>query len=128
MPRITNAKGAYINVVPNALLVYATQAAKAWNLMNTNMQPGTAEFNSNFYYKKFNIIDTPYLSDTNSWYLGDFPKQVVWMWVARPASLTKGTESDAFFTSKIIKQWRFSYHGGCGMRDYRYIIRSAGES
>jgi len=126
--KMTDEKGAYINVVPNALLVYATQAAKAWNLMNTNMQPGTAEFNSNFYYKKFNIIDTPYLSDTNSWYLGDFPKQVVWMWVARPASLTKGTESDAFFTSKIIKQWRFSYHGGCGMRDYRYIIRSAGES
>lgn len=122
-------KGEFINVNPTTLLVYSTSFVDAWNLMNTQIgQPGSSDANANFFLRRFSIVDTPYLSDTNSWYLGEFPKQVVWMWVDRPKALTETESAHAFFTSKVLRSWRFSYHGGGGMRDYRYIIRSAGES
>jgi hypothetical protein len=126
--KMTDENGDPITVEPKVLLVPTGEEVNAWQLMNTISQPGTAEAGLNFFRGKYSIVATPFLSDTNSWFLGDFKKQIIVVYVAHPVMVTKGSETDDFFTSKIVKKWRASHHVGSAARDYRYVVRSPGES
>jgi len=126
--KMTDGRGKKIMVEPNVLLVPSDLAVDAYSLLKTVNIPGTTDFGTNFFKDKFKIVDSVFFSDTNSWYLGDFKSQITWIWVDKPRTLRQGTSSDAFFNNKIVAEYLFAYHGGCGHTDYRYVVRSPGIS
>ena len=120
--------GEEIIISPTTILTHTNKYITAIRLIGSEYEPFTTENQINPFKNKYTIVATPFLSDTNSWYFGDFPTQIVWLWVDKPQSITLANTTQVFFDSKTVRQWRFSYHGGCGQRDYRHIVRSPGES
>jgi len=66
---------------------------------------------------------SPFISDVNISYMGDFKKGLVWLWVERPNTVTAPTDSTLAFEKRIVYRARFNYFGGAGLRDYRYIVK-----
>jgi len=125
---MTDGRGKKIMVTPSVLFVPTQMEVDAFSLIKTVNIPGTSNFGTNYFKDKFQIVGSPFFSDTNCWFLGDFKSQITWIWVDKPRTERLGTSSESFFHNKIVAQYLFAYHGGVGHTDYRYIVRSPGAS
>ena len=129
--------GNKINITPSILLVPRALAVTAYNIMNTTtymfsggdstsgaepvMNPTLNPIRA---LGNFRVIDTTYLANNTTWYLGEPKDQMKWLTVYPPATASQGANSELAFTNQIVARFRFSYHGGVGHSDYRHIVRN----
>ncbi|HDL60124.1 MAG TPA: hypothetical protein ENH14_01575 [candidate division WOR-3 bacterium] len=126
LSKMKDHRGDEIQPMPNAILCHTDYYIDAWEKINTRIgAPDTAENSANFFYNKYNVIGTPFLSDANSWYLGEFKPQVVQI-EFDPFQVSDIVSQDDLFHKKIIRCWKAAHHFGIANRDYRYVVRSAG--
>lgn len=122
-------RGDEIVITPDTILVPSALRVTAWQLMRSSQQYDTANNAANFFGPggspegQFRVLTSPFLSSTTYYYLGDFPQQLLWLWVWRPGTATQGNETTKAFESQIVQRFRFNYNGGVGHTDYRNIIR-----
>lgn len=124
-------RGDEIQIVPSVLLVHPLDGPTAWQLVRSTNQFDTANNALNPYgpggYRTFKVVESVFIetSSTRNWYLGDFAQQLFWLWGWKPETLVQTKDSNISFEKDIITRYRFSYFGGCGHVDYRYIVRGA---
>ncbi len=122
-------EGRYITVTPKVLLVHPTKFRIAWQLCSDLTQPDTANRGSNFYKQALGLqpFQSPYVGTgggaSTDWYLGDFKRQIVWMWVLKPYTDSEGADSTAAFERDIVARFKYGYSAGCGHRDVRFIVK-----
>ena len=78
----------------------------------------------NVWKGRFDPIELPFLSSDTTWYIGDPRKQMVWLWVWRPETKVQNADSESAFHAQIVLRYRFSWYGGCGHTDYRFIVKN----
>lgn len=126
--------GDAIEITPTGILVPSALRTKLWLITNTaqTLAKGSTDLlninTANPYgpqgmqdYEKYT---SRYLTSDSSWFVGDFRKQLVWLWVFKPATAVQTADSESAFTNQIVMRYRFNYHGGCGHKDYRYIVKN----
>ena len=124
--------GNKVSIVPNTVLIPNALKAKAFQIMNSQMLGGGASDTVSPTYNPvkdlaqggLNIVSSVFLSSASDWYMGDFAKQMLWLNVYSPATASQGANSELAFTNQIVARFRFSYHGGVGHTDWRYIVKS----
>jgi len=125
---MTDEKSRYITVVPKAILVHPTKFRTAWSMCTDLSLESTSSANrgANFYAQKLGLVpyQSPYISTTTDWYVGDFAKQTVWMWYWKPAVDRQGVDSDAAFERDVVARFKYYYSAGCGLRDYRWVVKA----
>lgn len=126
-------KGRYITVMPKAILVHPTKFRTAWSMCTDMTLESTSSANrgANFYAQKLGLIpyQSPYVGtnsggNTTDWYVGDFAKQLSWLWYWRPAVDRQGVDSDAAFERDVVARFKYYYAGGVGKKDYRFVVRA----
>ena len=78
----------------------------------------------NIWKGRFDPIELPFLSSDTTWYMGTPTKQMMWLWVWKPETKVQNADSESAFHAQIVLRYRFSWHGGCGHTDYRFIIKN----
>lgn len=117
-------EGDEIMVRPTKLVFHPSLSETAWELLSARIKRGSNNDIENYWYKKYEPVELPFLSSGTTWYLGAPEKQIVWLWVWKPEVKTQTSNSESAFESQIVMRWRFNWHGGCGHTDYRYIVKS----
>lgn len=119
--------GDKVTVTPKILLVPYALQVDAWELTKSMLRADSAENAKNFWGPEGGLGLTPlassHLSTSYYWYMGDFPAQLLWLWVWRPETATQGVGSDLAFSNQIVMRIRYAYNGGVGHLDYRHIVR-----
>ena len=125
---MTDEKSRYITVIPKAILVHPLKFRTAWSMCTDLSLESTSSANrgANFYAQKLGLVpyQSPYISTTTDWYVGDFAKQTVWMWYWKPAVDRQGVDSDAAFERDVVARFKYYYSAGCGLRDYRWVVKA----
>jgi len=122
-------EGRYILAMPKVLLVNPSLYRTAWQFTSDDPQPDTGNNGSNFYKKALGLtaMQSPYVGTgggaSTDWYLGDFKRQLVWIWAKRPYTDSEGADSASAFERDIVARFKYGYWGGCGHRDTRYIVK-----
>lgn len=133
---MTTPNGDPMAVMPKYVIVHEKKINQAWQIFNSATylkDPSNA--GTGIYHQpnpfgpggpggSFKVIGTRYLSAEGTWYIGDFPKQVKWLWVWRPSTASLAASSEKAFYNNIVMTYKFSYHGGCGNSDYSYAVKS----
>ena len=78
----------------------------------------------NIWRGRFEPVELPFLSSTTTWYLGAPKKQMLWLWVWEPETKVQNADSESAFHAQIVLRYRFSWYGGCGHTDYRFIAKN----
>jgi hypothetical protein len=98
----TDHRGRRVVANPRVLVVHPNDELTAMELLRSTQKPGTANNEINALAGDFELVVTPYLTDTNSWFLIDpqtFPS--VWHWDVQPRT---GMEDD--FDTEVVKRKR----------------------
>lgn len=125
MGAMRNEEGGYVTVIPNAVLTHPLKFRTSWQLCTDVTQPDTANRGSNFYAQKLGLVpyQTPYISTNTDWFIGNFAKQVIWMWAWRPKVDSEGATSTASFERDVVARFKYHYSAGCGHRDAKFVIK-----
>lgn len=78
----------------------------------------------NIWKGRFDPIELTFLTSDTSWYLGDPTKQMMWLWVWKPETKVQNADSESAFHAQVVLRYRFSWYGGCGHTDYRFIVKN----
>lgn len=120
---MTDKEGDEIVVMGRQLLVPPELRIQALQLQDSPGEPGTANRNSNPFKGQLIVIPTPILTSAGVYYYGDFPKQTRWQWVWKPTILVLTSNSESYVLSDILQTFKYSYMGGCGNTDYRFVTK-----
>ena len=78
-------RGRPIRGIPTDLIIHPNDMLTAQELIGSSLKPGTANNEINAMQNKgLNLIVTPYLTDTNSWYLKGGKTDAAWFWDVQP--------------------------------------------
>jgi len=127
--KMVNENGDEILVSLKDMIVPARLWPATWRMTASPDQPDTTNRAWNFFGpnnsgRPFNPpMTSPFLATDYYWYIGNFKRQLLWLWVWKPATATLGAGTDIAFNNQIISQFRFNYYGGVGHMDYRFILR-----
>lgn len=141
---MVDANGDEILVNPNTILVHPTKLATLWQILNSSAvfpvvsKPITADstgaitpmhtpnpFGPGGAFGNFVPMASRFLSGSGAtWYMGDFKKQLVWVWVYRPATSALTASAESAFKNNIALTYKFSYHGGVGNTDYVHVVKN----
>ena len=94
-------RGRKIISSPRKLIVHPNDELTAMELMRSSGKPGTANNDVNVLANEFSIIVTPYLTDTNAWFLFGDMIETVWFWDVQPRT---AMEDD--FDTEVVKRKR----------------------
>lgn len=94
-------RGRRIVSYPRKLVVHPNDSLTAKELLNSSQKPGTPNNEINALSGEVQVIVTPYLSDTDSWFLLGDNLPTKWMWDVKPRT---AMEDD--FDLEIIKRKR----------------------
>ena len=125
--RMQNTNGDYVTINPKFILIPPELEGTARRLFQSDLQFDLTNNNAtakNIYKNAFQIIVSPYLSDTNDWFVGDFPRQVYWGWVWKPKVESQTSTSEKAFENDIVQRFKVSYYGGANSVDYRYVVNA----
>lgn len=127
-----------IDVAPSTMLIAPGYKATAYKIIKADllMARGSTDLANISMYNpirdigagELDIISSIYMPVATDWYVGDFAKQLLWLNVFAPATASQGASSELAFTNQIVARFRFSYHGGVGHTDWRYIIKCQTEA
>jgi hypothetical protein len=129
--------GNKINIVPSAILIPPALKATAFKIMNSQWLQSTSggggtqttdlpTYNpiNDITGGQMNVVSSVFMSDSTTWFCGDFPSQLLGLNVYAPATASQGADAELAFTNQIVARFRFSYHYGIGLTDWRHIIKS----
>ena len=124
--QIKDIHGRRIKVNPTQLIHAPAQEVTAGKLFSFAVEPGLASggIDPNIYRSKYRpVLDMEGVDGT--WYLGDFAKQIRYVWGWKPEVVT-GVPEALNITHDIVVVIRPSYKGGCGAVDHKFAIKSVG--
>lgn len=121
-------KGEPITVVPKIIFCHPLRAIAAWKLVNSIQVLGSANNDMSFFGPqgglKLSVVTSPYIgTSTEYWYVGDFKKQLMWLWGWRPSMASQTSTSEMAFTSDIVQRYKWGYMGGVAHTNYVHIVR-----
>lgn len=117
-------RGELVMVVPDTILVPPELEDTAWEIVNTQLKPGTADNDANFVRSKVrNVIVWDYLTDANNWFLLDSSLAAMYLnWFDRvPLEFSMDPTSDFNLWARFRGYMRYSY----GWDDWRWIYGHA---
>lgn len=77
-------RGRPIRGTPSELIVHPNDMLTAKELIGSDLKPGTANNDINAIKGGVSVIVTPFLTDTNSWYLKGSGTDATWFWDVQP--------------------------------------------
>ncbi|KKK61048.1 hypothetical protein LCGC14_3018220, partial [marine sediment metagenome] len=77
-------RGKRIISIPQLLIVNPQDELTAMELMKSQLKPGTPNNEINAIMGDFDILVTPFLTDTNAWYLKAADADAIWFWDVQP--------------------------------------------
>lgn len=113
-------RGELVPVNPDTILIPPALERTAWEIINTPLQPYTANNTANFNASKLNrVIVWDYLTDTNNWFLVDSMMAGMYLnWYDRvPMEFAMDPTSDFSLEARFRGYMRYSY----GWDDWRWI-------
>jgi phage major head subunit gpT-like protein len=114
----TDYTGQRVSLNPDMLLVPIQLETDAWEIVRSNLKPGGANNDANFYQGLFDLVVWNYLSDANDWWMLDSRQMARNLFWHMRTGLEIFGEGDLFAgTRKIGGYMRFS--NGC--TDWRWI-------
>ena len=116
-------RGKRINIRPSTLLVPVQLSHDALELTKSGFLPGTANNNINS-IGQHAVIDSPYLTDTDAWFLQATPSDHGARVYTRQAMETELEMDKKARTAYYISDFREAY----GVDDYRGIVGSDGSA
>jgi len=126
--KLVDERGKKITIKPKVAIVHSTNELVLATLLGTDQVVGSAYNDINQFGPRGRVQITPFTSvflatTTGLCYFGDPKRQLLWLDVQKPKTITMaGTDDDAF-RRQIVWKARFNYYGGIGHRDYRYVTR-----
>jgi len=126
--QMTDSRGNVLQIGGTQVLTHSIKEITMSKLLKT-VQQGAGESGTQIYPCgpaggiTLSPVYTPFMSNSAWVYMGDFKAAVVWLWVERPNMVTAPANENLAFEKKIVHRARFNYFGGCGLRDYRFIVR-----
>jgi hypothetical protein len=97
----TDHRGRRIIQFPRKIVVHPNDELTAMELLRSSGKPGTANNDTNVLFGEFSVTVTPYLTDTNSWFLLGDRLETAWFWDVSPRT---AMEDD--FDTEIVKRKR----------------------
>jgi len=94
-------RGRKIVQYPRKLVIHPNDELTAMELLRSSGKPGTANNEINALFGEFSIVVSPYLTDTNAWFLLGDRLESVWFWDVQPRT---AMEDD--FDLEIVKRKR----------------------
>jgi hypothetical protein len=94
-------RGRRIIAYPRKLVIHVNDELTAMELLRSSGKPGTANNDINALFGEFSVVVTPYLTDTNSWFLFGDNVETVWHWDVQPRT---AMEDD--FDTEVVKRKR----------------------
>ncbi len=97
------------NIYPDTLVGPPDLDTQFREVIDSKLKPGTTNNNINVFNSKFNIITTPFLSDTNDWFLVDSRRMKEFLiWVSRiPLEFKNAGDFDSY-TKKYAMYMRYT--------------------
>ncbi|KKL99286.1 hypothetical protein LCGC14_1815890, partial [marine sediment metagenome] len=77
-------RGKRIISLPQRVIVNPQDELTAMELMKSQLKPGTNNNEINAIAGDFEILVTPFLTDTNAWYLKAADADAIWFWDVQP--------------------------------------------
>jgi phage major head subunit gpT-like protein len=99
MRKFTNSQDRrMMNIMPDTLFVPVDLEPTAWEIINSQLKPGTNNNDSSFFYNKFKVRSSPLLFDTNNWFLIDSKRMKDFLiWQQRiPLEFNKDQDFDTY--------------------------------
>lgn len=98
-----------MNIYPDTLIGPADLDTQFREVIDSKFKPGTQLNNINVFNNKFNIITTPFLQDTNDWFMVDSRRMKEFLiWIQRMPLEFKNTGDFDSFTKKYATYMRYS--------------------
>jgi len=109
--KFTDYKGEKVHINPNGLLVPLDLEQTAWEIVNSNLKPGSANNDANFYQGMFQLYVWNWLTDTNAWFtLDTMLMRMHLLWYMRSGLETYG-DGDLFAGVRRIGAYFRKSHG-----------------
>lgn len=99
MRKFTNSQDRRMMMIqPDTLFVPVDLEPTAWEIINSQLKPGTNNNDSSFFYNKFKVRSSPLLFDTNNWFLIDSKRMKEFLiWQQRiPLEFNKDQDFDTY--------------------------------
>lgn len=115
----TDEKGNEMLVMPDTILVPPALRKKALVIAETDEEPDTTDHGVNVWKGHLNVIEWPFLTDTNAWFLCDkarMQENLTWFWRRKPDFADKMEFDDEVSKYRVIGRWSF----GFDMADWIY--------
>ena len=109
-----------INRANLILLVPAEKEITAYKLMNSQQVLGSGNNDPNYFKGRYRILSSPFLTDANDFYLGDFKKDFWWMEIYPLQTLRHDEPSEANWSRDIVAQFKVRFYGGIGAVDNKH--------
>jgi len=121
-------RGQILTINPEVVVVHKSNELTLGRLLLTEKAVGSAYNDVNMFGPKGAVtirpVATPFLATTAGlFYFGVPRRSMLWLWVQKPNSNTLSGNTDAAVKRKIVWEMYFNYYGGCGHRDYRYVVQ-----
>ena len=130
---IVDSEGEPINIRPNTVVIPSDYSIEAYKLLSAatvaqDAAPSSGTTNvskamPNFFANRFSIVESPYLSSSSTWFMGDPKQQMILNWVEKPTTASQGADSESAFSRKIVYRFKVNTHFGVAHNDYRYIVK-----
>ncbi len=115
----TDDKGNELLVMPDTLIVPPALRKKATIIAETKEEPDTTDHGVNVWYGNLTVIEWPFLTDTNAWFLCDkarMKENLTWFWRRKPDFADKVEFDDEVAKYKVVGRWSY----GWDMPDFVY--------
>jgi len=97
------------NIYPDLLIGPVDLDAQMREVIDSKFKPGSDINNINVYNKKFTVMTTPFLSDTNDWFMADSRRMSDFLiWIQRVPLEFKNTGDFDTLTKKYLMYTRYS--------------------
>ena len=121
MREFVDDRGELVAVNPDTILVPPELEQTAWEIVNTQLKPGTADNDGNFARSKINrVLVWDYLTDANDWFMIDSGLARLYLnWFDRvPLEFEMDPTSDFTLEARFRGYMRYSY----GWSDWRWVF------
>jgi hypothetical protein len=120
--KMVDYNGEYLDIMPTDMIVSPGNRVAAMRLNQQTQDPNAAiAGNMNPWTGAFTPLVWPRLTNNNRFWVGEWPRQLIWQWNWMPMVETL-TTMDAAATNDIVMMIKGSYNGGVGNVDNRYSM------
>lgn len=114
-------KGNRAEIMPDTLVVPIDLEEAAWEIVNSTLDPTSANNTSNFHARRWRVVTWEYLTDTNAWFMMDSiaaRSSLHWFDRVPPNIYLKNVDTTVYST--YVARMRYDF----GWSDWRFIAGS----